>query len=168
VTTGPRRAIVVLGAAVLSDGRPSPPMKRRVRHAVELHGSLEDSVLVMSGGVGKYGPSEASVMRDMAVAEGVSSSDILLEENSLTTRQNLQNSNFIIRRMSIAEMHVVTDDFHIRRCRLYAALARIPAEFHGAPSRDRGEGSARLAFYQLREAIGLAKYAWVGLADRYK
>ena len=60
-------------------------MKRRVRHAVELHGSLEDSVLVMSGGVGKYGPSEASVMRDLAVAEGVSSGNILLEENSLTT-----------------------------------------------------------------------------------
>ena len=70
--------------------------------------------------------------------------------------------------MSIAEMHVVTDDFHIRRCRLYAALARIPAEFHGAPSRDRGEGSARLAFYRAREAVGLAKYAWVGLLDRYK
>ena len=168
MTTGPRRAIVVLGAAVLPDGRPSPPMKRRVRHAVELHGTLEDSILVMSGGVGKYGPSEASVMRDMAVAEGVSSSDILLEENSLTTRHNLQNSKKLIRRMNIAEMHVVSDDFHIRRCRLYAALARIPAEFHGAPSRAQGEGSLRLAFYRMREAVGLAKYAWVGLLDRYR
>ena len=162
------RAIVVLGAAVLPDGRPSPPMKRRVRHAVELHGTLEDSILVMSGGVGKYGPSEASVMRDMAVAEGVSSSDILLEENSLTTRHNLQNSKKLIRRMNIAEMHVVSDDFHIRRCRLYAALARISAEFHGTPSRAKGEGSLRLAFYRAREAVGLAKYAWVGLLDRYK
>ena len=70
--------------------------------------------------------------------------------------------------MNVAELHVVTDDFHIRRCRLDAALARIPAEFHGAPSRAKGEGSLRLAFYRVREAVGLVKYAWVGLVDRYR
>lgn len=68
--------------------------------------------------------------------------------------------------MNIVELHVVSDDFHIPRCRLYAAIAGIDATFHGAPSRAQGEGPLRLAFYRAREAVGVVKYVWVGLVDR--
>ena len=164
----PVRAIVVLGAAVLAGGKPSPPLSRRVRKAVELHRSLEDSVLVLSGGIGRHGPSEARVMRELALSNGANFDNVLLEENSVNSRENIQFSLTMIRELEIAELHVVSDDFHIPRCRLYAAIAGIEATFHGAPSRAQGDNALRLAFYRLRETIGLAKYVWVGLVDRYR
>lgn len=168
VQPGATRAIVVLGAAVLKGGRPSPPLRRRVRHAVELHRSLEDSVLILSGGLGRNPPSEARAMRELALSQGVDDICILLEENSINSRENIQNSIALMRRANLAELHVVSDDYHVPRVRLYAALAGIEATFHGAPSRAAGEGSLRLAFYRAREIVGMAKYVWVGLADRVR
>lgn len=106
-------------------------------------------------------------MRDLAVEAGVDSHDILLEEYARNTRENIQNSTLLMRRMNIGRLHVVSDDFHLPRCRLYAALAGIRAEFHPAASRGQGDSALRLAFYRVRETIGLAKYVWVGLIDRF-
>lgn len=66
------------------------------------------------------------------------------------------------------QLHVVSDATHIPRVRLYAALAGIPARFHGVPSRLRDENPARYAYYRIYEVAALVKYAAVGLIDRYR
>jgi hypothetical protein len=64
--------IVVLGAAVWKDGQPSPADGRRVLHAVDLLRKGRADFLLATGVLGKYPSSEARVMWDIALNEGVS------------------------------------------------------------------------------------------------
>jgi vancomycin permeability regulator SanA len=74
--------IVVLGAAVWAGGRPSPTLRRRVLHAVELLQCGHSDILILSGGVGKFPPSEARVMRRVAMSRGVARDKIIMEHFS--------------------------------------------------------------------------------------
>ena len=167
-SAGKRHAVLVLGSAVLKSGAPSPALKRRVRAGVRLHTALENSVLIVSGGIGRHGPSEASIMRDVALAEGAADPHILLEENSLNTRENINNTRNMSSFPTGARLHVVTDAYHVPRCRLYLRLAGIPAVCHPVPGVLRDEGAAKTAYYILREAVGLLKYGWLGVSDRFR
>ena len=53
--------IVVLGAAVWPGGQPSPALQRRVMHAVDLMQRGYAAYLLVTGGMGQYPPTEASV-----------------------------------------------------------------------------------------------------------
>ena len=161
-------AIIVLGAGVLKSGAPSPPLERRIRAAVDLHKSLEDSVLVCAGGVGRHGPSEASVMRRIALSEGVDDSCILLEEESRNTRENIRNSLNVLDESDRLTLHIVSDGSHLPRCRMYAALAGIRAEFHAVPAHQSRESRTRYIGARLYEAAAFVKYAAVGLIDRFR
>lgn len=62
-------AIVVLGASVKSGGRPSHALKRRLEHDVTLFEDGAPEVLMLSGGTKEFPPSEAEVMKKIAVEE---------------------------------------------------------------------------------------------------
>lgn len=164
----PTHAIIVLGAGVRKNGAPSPPLKRRILAGIALHKSLEDSVLVCAGGVGRHGPSEASVMREIALANGVNHHDILLEDKSINTRENIIFSTSIEAIQRARQLHIVSDRIHLPRCRLYTALTRISVDFHGVPTPLSEEPLARYVYYRLYEVIGLFKYAGIGLIDRFR
>ena len=72
-------AIVVLGAAVWPGGQPSPALQRRVMHAVDLLQQGYAAYLLVTGGVGKYPPTEAEVMQRLAVAHGIPRRCVLRE-----------------------------------------------------------------------------------------
>jgi uncharacterized SAM-binding protein YcdF (DUF218 family) len=157
----------VLGSAVLKNGAPSPAIRRRVNAAIGLHQSLTDSVLIMSGGTGRYGPSEASVMADLARTAGVRPGAILLEDASLNTRDNIQNSRSLIGDANRLALHIVSDAYHLPRCRMYLALAGIRARCHPAHGALREEPPEKVILYLAREAAGFVKYAWFGVFDRF-
>jgi len=69
--------IIVLGAAVWAGGVPSPALRRRALHAVELFQQGLSDVLIVSGGIGKNPPSEARIMRRLAVQQGISEKKLL-------------------------------------------------------------------------------------------
>src|SRR5215211_7207081 len=81
--------IVVLGAAVWSDGQPSPALQRRILHAVDLLQRGYAGYLLVTGGVGKYPPAEAAVMQRLAVAHGIPFQHILCEDQATSTCQCL-------------------------------------------------------------------------------
>src|SRR5436190_16587366 len=74
--------IVVLGAAVWPDEQPSPALRRRVLHAVDLLQRGYASHLLVTGGVGKHPPAEAEVMQCLAVAHGIPHASIVLEDQA--------------------------------------------------------------------------------------
>ena len=78
-------AIVVLGAAVWPGGQPSPTLQRRVMHAVDLLQRGYAAYLLVTGGVGKYPPTEAEVMQRLAVAHGIPRRCVLREEQATST-----------------------------------------------------------------------------------
>ena len=77
--------IVIFGAAVRPGGRPSTTLHRRVEAAAAFGERFADPLFVPTGGVGRFGPSEASVMAALLVSRGVPRDRILLEETGTDT-----------------------------------------------------------------------------------
>ena len=116
-------AIVVLGAAQY-EGRPSPVLKARLDHAIDLHRRGLAPLLIVTGGRG-YGDTttEAAVSQRYAVKRGVPAEAILLEDQGRTTSESMRAVAAILEtsRDSPRRVILVSDPFHMLRL---AVLAR--------------------------------------------
>ena len=118
-TKRPAHAIVVLGAAQY-DGKPSPVLKARVDHAVQLWRRGLAPILVMTGGRGEGDTtSEAAVERRYAMSKGVPASAILTEGASRSTSESLRNVAAMMR-SDRREVILVSDPFHMFRLAILA------------------------------------------------
>ena len=122
ITTGRYDAIIVLGCRVMPDGHASTSLARRARHGALLwHRGLAPR-LVLTGGIGDYPPSEASVAMDLIRAQGVPEDRIALEERSTSTDENLRFAAENLRNGTHGRLRVliVTDSYHVFRSELVA------------------------------------------------
>lgn len=110
-------AIVVLGAALNSDGSASSALRRRARHGVALHRSGAAPAILFSGGKAVNGMSEAQAMRDIALEMGIEPERMLLEADSNTTWENAHNSVGIARQNGWQRIVIVSDEVHLPRAR---------------------------------------------------
>lgn len=112
---------VVFGAGVRRNGSPSPAVERRVRAAAALYRDARIQTVVLSGGKGdRDRPSEASVMRRVALLQGIAPEDILLEEQSTSTLENLVFSYPLLQ--GCQSVMLVSDRYHLARIELLARL----------------------------------------------
>lgn len=126
-------AIIVLGAAQYA-GRPSPVLKARLDHAVELWRMGRAPWLVLTGGRGPGDTtSEAAVGRRYAVREGVPDSAILLEGEGRTTTASLEAAAGILREHGLHRAILVSDPFHMLRLQIVAR--RFGMEVYTSPTR---------------------------------
>ncbi len=112
---GSAEAAVVLGAQVLRGGRPSGTLLARARHAAQLYREGEVALVIATGGVGDYPPSEAEVAARVMREVGVSEEDILLEEEALSTRDSARSVAEVARARGIRSLVLVTDPLHCVR-----------------------------------------------------
>ena len=120
-------AAVVLGAAVLRT-EPSPVFTERLRHAAELYKAGAVKKIVVSGGLAQGDKfSEAAAGRDWLTGQGVPAGDILLEDQSHTTFQNLQNVKPILAANGLERVLVVSDPLHMKRAMTIALADGIDA-----------------------------------------
>lgn len=125
-------AAVVLGAAVLRT-EPSPVFIERLRHAAELYKAGAVKKIVVSGGLAQGDKlSEAVAGRDWLAAQGVPTGDVLLEDQSHTTFQNLQNVKPILAANGLERVLVVSDPLHMKRAMTIALADGIDA--HPSPT----------------------------------
>jgi uncharacterized SAM-binding protein YcdF (DUF218 family) len=151
--------VVVLGAQVLSDGRPSPSLVRRVDRAVDVMRDRGILWLAGCGGTGSGPRSEAAAIRDLAVAAGVPSERVVLEDRSTNTFEHVVNLQPIAREHGWRHLVVVTDPFHLpRACFLFRRAGFV---VEGAAAERRGASARRwwLEGY-LREAAAWVKALW--------
>src|SRR6478672_8045916 len=86
----PAQAIVVLGAAQYA-GKPSPVLRARLDHALELWNRHLASLLILTGGTGSGDTtSEAAVGRTYARKHGVPDTAILEEDEGRTTSESMR------------------------------------------------------------------------------
>src|SRR5258708_36834279 len=86
----PAQAIVVLGAAQYA-GKPSPVLKARLDHALDLWNRHLATLLILTGGTGSGDTtSEAAVGRSYARKHGVPDSAILVESEGRTTSASMR------------------------------------------------------------------------------
>ena len=112
---GQADAIVVLGAAQYS-GRPSPVLRARVDHAVDLWHERVAPLLVLTGGVGdRDTTSEAAVSASYAMRHGVPESAILLEPAGRTTSESITSVAQMLDARDQTSVVLVSDPFHMFR-----------------------------------------------------
>jgi uncharacterized SAM-binding protein YcdF (DUF218 family) len=155
--------IVILGAAVRPDGRPSPTLERRIGYGAQAAAALAHAPVFCSGAQGAVGPSEASVIADGLRRHDVAAHRIVLDEESRDTLQTVVAACRFLRRNGLRRAIVCTDAYHGPRTRMLFAMLGVPAV--SAPSPRRPEGAAwSWRRMQLRECAAypydLAVAAW--------
>ena len=111
----PAGSIVVLGAAQY-DGRPSPVLRARLDHGIDLWNRGMGKLLVVTGGKG-YGDttSEAAVGRLYARRHGVPDTAIVVENKGRTTRESMLAVSDSLVRRGVSSAILVSDPFHMLR-----------------------------------------------------
>ncbi|MFL5467717.1 MAG: YdcF family protein [Gemmatimonadaceae bacterium] len=116
----PAQAIVVLGAAQY-DGRPSPVLRARLDHALELWNRHLATLLILTGGTGAGDTtSEAAVGRSYARRHGVPDSAILIENAGRTTSESMRAVAGMLEVRGLQSALLVSDPFHMLRLRILA------------------------------------------------
>jgi uncharacterized SAM-binding protein YcdF (DUF218 family) len=116
----PAQAIVVLGAAQYA-GRPSPVLRARLDHALDLWNRHLASLLILTGGTGSGDvTSEAAVGRNYARKHGVPDSAILVENEGRTTSESMRAVAGMLEARGLQTALLVSDPFHMLRLRILA------------------------------------------------
>ena len=155
---------MVFGAAVRGDGRPSPTLARRIGYAATTAERDPDTDLFCTGGVGREGPSEASVMA-RALAPTIAAARIHLDEASGDTLQSVAAAAAFARERGYAACLSCTDSYHQPRVLMLFAMFGVKAR----AIRFMRDGSTR---YQsrmwAREALALPYDLVAGLNARLR
>jgi uncharacterized SAM-binding protein YcdF (DUF218 family) len=152
-------AAIVLGAAVWSQGV-SPVFRERINHAIDLHRRGRVHKIIFTGGQGNRNePTEAAAARAYALANGVSPSDILIEQRSHTTYENLVFAKQLADVHGLKKVLIVSDPMHMKRA--IAMAHDVGLDAYPSPTtttrytgfRTQVEELARETFYYLGYTI---------------
>ena len=131
----PSDCIIVLGARVRPDGTLSDSLRYRCEAALEAWQQGLAAQVIVCGAQGRDEPvSEAEAMRAWLVEQGVPEGNIVLEDGSYNTEQNLQNAQALMRERGWESAIVVTSDYHLERALWIARDVGIEASGIAAES----------------------------------
>ena len=148
------QAIVVFGAAQY-DGRPSPVLRARLDHAIDLYErGLADVVVVTGGSRPGDRFTEATASATYLRRHGVPESSILREVSGHDSWQSLASAANFLKRRGRSRMVLVSDGFHSARIAAMAHELGLEAYTSPAPSSPI-RGPRKLA-YVGRETLIVA------------
>lgn len=158
--SGDPRIMVILGCQVMPAGHPSVLLQDRLDEALDYLADHPGMTVVVSGGQGENEPTtEAAAMAEYLIANGVPEENILREDLSHNTNQNLRNTAALLAEEgydTTQDIIVVSNGFHLTRVRMLwgrvwggnGNLSTLAAPASHRPS--------RLMMY-LREPLALVK-----------
>lgn len=146
--------IIILGCQIKKDGSLPPLLKGRVNRAIQfreeqLKETGKDLIFIPSGGKGEDEIiSEAEAMKNYLIEEGIPTKNILIENQSKNTYENIKFSYQLIKNKR-AKLSFSTTNYHVLRAGLLATEQEIKIE---------GMGSKTKAYFWInafiREFIG--------------
>jgi uncharacterized SAM-binding protein YcdF (DUF218 family) len=149
----PAGAIVIFGAAEYN-GVPSPVLKARLDHALELENRNLAPVVITTGGSGGDPHfTEGGVARDYLIQQGVAEAKILSETRSDTTYESVKAVAEILRQRHAHTCIAVSDGFHLYRIRLMFRALDITAFGSPAPDSPIEDNHTLRTLYSLREMV---------------
>ena len=148
----PADAILVLGAAEYR-GRPSPVLKARLDHALELYERKMAPILITTGGAGgdpDY--TEGGVGRSYLIEHKVPSEAIIVEPEGESTAYSIAAAGEIMRRMGLKSCILVSDGYHIYRAEKMLEFRGIKVS--GSPRQSNPRGDFSEWWLYFRQAVG--------------
>ena len=109
---------VVLGNTVTPQGEPSSRLKGRLDAAMQLYLDKKVRYILVSGATGIENKNEALVMKKYLVSNGIPENFILTDLAGKNTFLTAQNSRKIADENNLKSVFVVSQYFHISRCKL--------------------------------------------------
>ena len=157
--SGDPQVMIILGCRVMPGGEPSILLQDRLDTALDYLDDHPDITVVVSGGQGSNEPtSEAACMADYLEKHGVDADQILLEDESSNTKENLIYSRELLEEQGVdvgeEGVLVVSNGFHLTRSRMlaerfgYGHVSTLAAPTSHVPS--------RIQMY-IREPLALVK-----------
>jgi len=144
--------IVVLGAAEYN-GRPSPVLKARLDHALDLYQKRLANLILTSGGAGGDDQfTEGQVGRDYLVRRGIAAEAIVVEGEGDTTVETVLAVSEIMKRMGLRSAILVSDGYHIYRAK--RILEHQGIQVYGSPRPYSPQGTLRERWTYFRQAVG--------------
>jgi len=133
-------AIVVLGAAQY-DGRPSPALKARLDHVMDLwHRDSTAHVVVTGGKQPGDRFTEATASATYLRAQGIPEEKILREVNGRSSFQSLADSAAFLKQRRLTRVVLVSDAYHAARIEGIAGEVGLDATVSPTPaSRDAAD-----------------------------
>ena len=111
---------IVLGAAA-SDNAVSPVYRERLNHAITLYNNGYVKAIITTGGQGDgRNTSDAYAAKIYLIENGIPESDILTEDHSTITEENLSFSKEIMNEYGYETALIVSDPLHMKRSMLMA------------------------------------------------
>lgn len=143
-------AILVLGAQVYKNDKPSPVLQDRLDYACALYKAGKSEKIIVSGDHGTPDYDEVNTMKDYLLNKGVPRADIFLDHAGFDTYDSMYRAKNIF---CVKSVLVCTQQFHMGRA-LYIAR-RLGIEAYGVPAPDKA--MYRMAYNQVRECFARAK-----------
>jgi uncharacterized SAM-binding protein YcdF (DUF218 family) len=148
----PADVILVLGAAEYR-GRPSPVLKARLDHALELYRKgLAPRILTTGGAGGDPQYTESEVGRAYLITQGVPSEAILVEPEGDSTVYSLAAASEIMSRLELRSCIVVSDGYHIFRVKKILQARGLVV--YGSPRPSESPEDWRKWWLYFRQAAG--------------
>ena len=148
----PADVILVLGAAEYR-GRPSPVLRARLDHALELYNrKLAPRILTTGGPGGDPVFTEGGVGRSYLTSRGVPSEVIIVENEGESTVQSTAMAAEIMRRMELRSVIVVSDGYHIYRVK--EMLRSRGLKVYGSPRTEHNPEPFHDRWNYVKQAIG--------------
>jgi uncharacterized SAM-binding protein YcdF (DUF218 family) len=148
----PVDAIIVYGAAEYR-GKPSPVLKARLDHALELYQRGIARLIITTGGAGGdplY--TEGEVGRNYLSKRGVPVESIIVESEGESTAQSSIAAAEIMKRMGLRTCVVVSDGYHIYRAKRMLQEHGVVA--YGSPRPGKSLSNWEQRWLCFRQAVG--------------
>lgn len=121
--------VVVLGAQTLGE-EPGNTLRERLDRAIAYAETDPDAILFVTGARGSDEKiTEAEVMANYLIRNGIDAERIVLEPESKTTRENLINAAKLAEEMGLdsSKPLIITSDFHLLRAKYIASTLSMNA-----------------------------------------
>lgn len=150
---------IVLGAATDFNGV-SEVYKQRLNHVVALYKSDAIDMIIVTGGKAKGSKnSDAYMAKQYLLEEGVLEESVLLEEESVITQENLQNSLKIMQDNELETALIISDPLHMKRAMRMAEDLEMDA--FSSPTKTSAYKSLKTKIpFLWRETFFYIGYKW--------
>ena len=142
--------ILVLGAGVKNNERPSDMLNDRLETGIELYNQKVSDKILMSGDHGRKDYDEVNVMKNFAINKGVPSEDIFMDHAGFSTYESMYRAKEVFEADKIV---IVSQKYHLYRA-IYIARS-LGLESYGVPSDVREYRGQK--YRDFREAIARVK-----------